>query len=77
LKAHHAKTLAFVLTPLLAISLLIAAQGQAQLPGMEPLEGFPAKLDNEQDLGEASTSFEKGLHTLERVIFNEGPRQVV
>jgi hypothetical protein len=76
MKAHHAKTLAFVLTAFIALSPSSFALGQAQLPGMEPLEGFPAKQDNELDLGEAITSFVKGLLTMDRAIFNEGVRQV-
>lgn len=75
MKTHGAKTSALLLTVLFALTLPSSAQNQAQLPGMEPLEGIAAKLDNDHALRDAITSFEKGLVAVESVITSEGLRR--
>ena len=75
--AHNPRILAFGLTAFLALGLPNGAQGQDELPGMEPLEGVPAMLDNEQDFRKARTSLDDGMLALESVIFNEGLRRAI
>lgn len=77
MSTHHTTNLALLLMTFLAMNLPSGAQGQGELPGMEPLEGVPAKLDNEQDFLEATTSFEDGMLALESVILNEGLRRAI
>lgn len=76
MSTHH-KPLTFVLTTFLVLSLPSGAESQGELPGMEPLEGVAAKLDNEQDFRGATASFEDGLLALESVIFDEGLRRAI
>lgn len=90
MKTCNAKTSRFVLTLLLAMSLSSGVHGEDKysepdefpeledvLPGLDPLVGLAAEIDNEQDLREARTSFEDGLLELERVIINEGLRRAL
>lgn len=77
MRAYHVKNLAFALTALVALSVSNIAQSQDGIPGIDPLEGTAAFLDNEQDFRDASTSFEDGILSLEKVIFNEGLRRAI
>lgn len=77
MSTHHTKTLTLVLMTFLAMNLPSGAQGQGELPGMEPLEGIPAKLDNEQDFLKATTAFDDGMLALESALLNEGLRRAI
>lgn len=81
MRAEQIKTFVLVLTACLSLSGPSNAQSQDELPdelpGIEPLEGLPAELDNEQEFEEATNSLSDGLVAIEDVILNEGLRRAI